>query len=52
MISEIAVIVGGMVSTTAIICVAIAIFPEPSIAVQMMVVVPKGNSSGALLESD
>src|SRR3990172_97951 len=51
-ISGKAVIVGGIVSTTLISCVAIPIFPAPSIAVQIIVVVPNGNCAGALLESD
>ena len=29
-----------------------AIFPEPSIDVQMIVVIPNGNNSGALFDKD
>ena len=50
--SGIGVIRGGIVSTTEMVWVAIAIFPAPSIAVQMIVVTPKGNLAGALFVRD
>jgi hypothetical protein len=42
-------IVGGVVSTTVTVVEAVAVFPEPSFAVNVTVVVPSGNTAGALL---
>ena len=44
-----AVITGALLSTTVIICVAVAVLPAASVAVQITVVVPIGNATGALL---
>ena len=46
------VIVGGVVSLTVTIWVSEAEFPEVSVAVQVTVVIPIGNNSGASLETD
>ena len=43
---------GGTVSLTTTFCVATAMLPAPSMAVQMTVLVPSVNRSGALLSSD
>ena len=43
---------GGTVSVTVTVWVAIAIFPEPSIAVHMIVVIPRGSTEGALVVID
>ena len=43
---------GGTVSRTITFCVATAMLPAPSMAVQMTVLVPSVNRSGALLSSD
>ena len=43
-----AVIVGTVVSTTVTVCVAVLTLPEPSVTVQVIVVVPNGNTVGAL----
>src|SRR5579872_3330896 len=40
---------GGVVFCTSIIWVVFALFPDASVAVQVMVVLPNGNTSGALL---
>ena len=48
-ISETDDMVGGVVSTTLTSCVAIVEFPLLSIAVHMIIAVPKPNLSGALL---
>ena len=45
-------IAGGIVSRTVTFCVATAMFPAPSIAVQITVLMPRVNRSGALLASD
>ena len=45
-------IAGGIVSRTVTLCVATAMLPAPSIAVQMTVLMPRVNRSGALLSSD
>ena len=45
-------ITGGTVSRTITFCVATAMLPAPSMAVQMTVLVPSVNCSGALLSSD
>ena len=45
-------IVGGTVSATVTDWVAMAMFPAPSIAVQITVFIPKVNLSGALLVRD
>ena len=42
----------GVVSFTVIVWGDMAIFPEPSIDVQMIVVIPNGNNSGALFDKD
>ena len=42
-------IFGFSVSLTVTICVQVAVLPEPSITVQMTVVLPKGKLAGALL---
>ena len=42
-----AIIVGGVVSTTATICVAVAKFPVASVAVHVTMVSPTGNTEGA-----
>ena len=41
--------VGSVVSTTVTTCVAVLIFPAPSVTVQVTVVFPNGNVVGALL---
>ena len=51
-ISWTAPIAGGIVSRTVTFCVATAMLPAPSIAVQMTVLMPRVNRSGALLSSD
>src|SRR5574338_1190517 len=48
-ISAGAVIAGAVVSTTVIFCVAFAELPEESIAIQVTMVSPNGNDSGASL---
>ena len=46
-----AVIVGSMLSTTVTICVAVAVFPDPSVAVHVTVVVPRGKLAGASFDA-
>jgi hypothetical protein len=48
-ISELHVKTGPVMSFTVTTCVAVAIFPAPSVTVQTTVVVPSGNVAGALL---
>ena len=48
-ISNGAVIVGTVLSFTVTVCVAVAMFPALSVTVQVTVVVPNGNTVGALL---
>ena len=43
---------GDVVSWTVTLCDAIAIFPDPSIAVHITVVMPRGNSSPTLFDKD
>ena len=45
-------IFGGIVSWIVTVWEAIAIFPAPSTAVQIIVLIPKGNEEGALLERE
>ena len=52
MISDKCSISGDDVSSTNIVCGAMAILPEPSIAVQITVVIPSGNDSGELFDKD
>ena len=47
-----AAIDGGIVSRTVTFCVATAMLPAPSIAVQITVLIPRVNRSGALLSSE
>jgi hypothetical protein len=44
-----AVIVGKVVSLTVTVCVAVLMFPLPSVTVQVTVVIPNGKAVGALL---
>ena len=46
------VIIGAVVSTTVIVCVAVDELPEESVAVQVTMVSPRGKTSGALLVID
>src|SRR5256712_6192877 len=46
------VICGGVVSIRFTICLALAVLPEPSVAVQVTVVLPSRKSAGALLVTD
>ena len=46
-----AVIVGSMLSTTVTICVAVAVFPDPSVAVHVTVVLPSGKLAGASFDA-
>src|SRR5207249_6019844 len=46
------VIFGGVVSVMVIICVAFALLPASSVAVQVTVVLPSGKTAGALLVTD
>ena len=43
---------GGVVSTTETVCVAVEELPDESVAVHVMVVSPSGNESGASLVTD
>jgi hypothetical protein len=43
-----AVMVGLMLSTTVTSCVAVAVLPAASVTVQVTVVLPNGNATGAL----
>ena len=47
-----AVMVGKTLSTTVTICVAVLIFPDPSVTVQVTVVEPAGKVVGALLVTE
>ena len=47
-----AVIVGFTLSITVTSCVAVAILPDPSVAVHVTVVAPNGNASGALFDTE
>ena len=47
-----AVIVGLTLSFTRTACVAVLIFPEPSVTVQVTIVTPNGNTVGALFVTD
>jgi len=46
-----AVMLGAWLSTTVTVCVAVAVLPDASVAVQITVVAPSGNVAGALLEA-
>ena len=46
-----AVIVGAWVSTTVTNWVSVAVLPEPSVTVQVTVVLPNGNVAGASLST-
>ena len=45
-------ICGGVVSCIVTVCDAIAMFPAPSIAVQIIVLIPNGKDDGALWDND
>jgi hypothetical protein len=47
-----AVIVGLILSVTVTICSSVAVLPEPSVTVQVTVVVPNGNAEGASLVTE
>ena len=47
-----AVIVGFTLSTTLTTCVAVAVFPAPSVTVHVTVVFPNGNATGALFVTE
>jgi hypothetical protein len=49
-VAEAAVNVGGVVSTTLTVVVAVELFPDASVAVKVTLVVPCGNTAGALLD--
>jgi hypothetical protein len=47
-----AVMVGFTLSITVITCVAVDVFPEPSVTVQVTVVFPNGKATGALFDTE
>jgi len=47
-----AVMVGFTLSLTVTTCVAVAVLPDPSVTVQVTVVLPNGNADGALLVTE
>ena len=49
MFAGIPAMVGAVLSTTVMICVAVAVLPAASVAVQVTVVLPSGKAAGALL---
>ena len=49
MFAGIPAMVGAVLSTTVITCVAVAVLPAASVAVQVTVVLPSGKAAGALL---
>ena len=47
-----AMMLGFTLSITVTTCVAVAVLPDPSVTVQVTVVLPSGNAEGALLDTE